>query len=83
MADGRSASSQGMYQLAALGVTLALSIVGGLLSGFIVSRGCKAGNFFDDEEHFHEVLYDIALEKVNDDGTEANDPVNKVDIQDD
>ena len=46
---------QGWMQMAALGTTLAISIVTGLLSGFIASRCGKIDNYFDDTEHFHEV----------------------------
>jgi len=41
-------------QIAALFTTLAISIVGGLLTGLIASRFGKLEQFFDDEEHFHE-----------------------------
>lgn len=55
-----------MYQVAALGVTLVLSITGGLLSGFIVSN-CLPGldHYFDDEEHMHDVKFDNPLEDVS------------------
>ena len=58
-----------MYQIAALGVTLVLSITGGLLCGFIVSNCCAIDNFFDDEEHFREVEFDIPLEEVPEETT--------------
>ena len=41
--------------MAALGTTLAIAIVTGLLSGLIASRCGKIESFFDDTEHFHEV----------------------------
>jgi ammonium transporter Rh len=34
--DGRSASSQAWYQLAAIGVTLIIAIVGGVITGFVM-----------------------------------------------
>ena len=64
MADGRTAQEQGMYQLAALGVTLGLSILGGAASGFLVSNCCVPNHLFDDEEHFEEVEFDVPLEDV-------------------
>lgn len=64
MADGRSAQEQGMYQLAALGVTLGLAIFGGAASGFLVSNCCAPAHLFDDEEHFEEVEFDVPLEDV-------------------
>ena len=64
MEDGRTAQQQGMYQVCALGVTLVISIAGGFLVGFIVKNCCPIENYFDDEEHFHEVEFDIPLEEV-------------------
>ncbi len=64
MAEGRTAKEQGMAQLAALGCTLFISIVGGLLTGFLVSNCCLTDNYFDDEEHFHEVEFDVPLEEM-------------------
>jgi len=55
-----------MYQIAALGVTLLISICGGLLTGFIVSNACPIRDFFDDEEHFDKVFYDIPMEDIPD-----------------
>jgi len=43
-ADGRTAAEQAGFQLAALGVTLAFSIVGGIITGFIVKMPCFAYN---------------------------------------
>jgi len=75
MEDGRTAQEQGMYQIAALGVTLALAIFGGAASGFLVSNCCAPKHLFDDEEHFEAVEYDIPLEDVaGDRKTEAEKP---------
>ena len=41
--------------MSALGTTLAISTVGGLLAGFISSRFGKLDTLFDDTEHFHDV----------------------------
>ena len=41
-------------QISALVTTLAIAILGGLLSGFIASRFGKLEHFFDDTQHFHE-----------------------------
>ena len=46
--DGRTTSEQGWYQLAALGCTLGISIIGGLISGFLSSLCYKADSKFDD-----------------------------------
>ena len=48
LADGRTTSEQGWIQLAALGITLAFSIVGGIISGLIASRFQKLEYLFDD-----------------------------------
>lgn len=64
MADGRTAGQQGLYQVAALGVTLALAIVGGAASGFLVSNCCVPKHLFDDEEHFREVEFDVPLQEI-------------------
>lgn len=57
--DGRTTAEQGWYQLAALGCTLAISIGGGVISGFLVSRCGHVESLFDDKEHFDEVEYDF------------------------
>ena len=59
--EGRTTSEQGWYQLAALGCTLSIAIVGGALSGFISSRFGKIERLFDDMEHFEEVQYDYIV----------------------
>lgn len=61
---GRSSESQGGYQMAALGVTLGLALMGGAFSGFCASRvGYEVQNLFDDEEHWHNCAYDVPLEE--------------------
>ena len=57
LAEGRTTSEQGWIQLAALGISLGISIGGGLLSGFIVSCCGKVEYLFDDKEHFAHVDY--------------------------
>jgi len=47
LAEGRTSSEQGWIQLMALGITLAISISGGALSGFIASRFGKIEELFD------------------------------------
>ena len=44
--------------MAALGCTLGISILGGLLSGCLASRFGAIDKLFDDKEHFEEVEYD-------------------------
>ena len=46
--NGKTPSEQGWLQMAALGTTLAIAIVSGLLSGFIASKFAKLEAFFDD-----------------------------------
>ena len=53
--DGRSNIDQGLYQLAALGTTLGISIGGGLLTGLIVKKVNTTGEYAEDEENWHEV----------------------------
>lgn len=48
----------------AVGITLAISIGGGVISGFIASRFGKIEELFDDEEHFKNPGY---IEVVEDD----------------
>lgn len=57
--DGRTTAEQGWFQLAALGCTLGISIIGGLISGFLASRFGAVDLLFDDKEHFEEVEYDF------------------------
>lgn len=55
---GRTSEEQGWIQLAALGVTLAISILGGAFAGFVSSRGCSPTYFFDDQMHWEHVSYE-------------------------
>lgn len=48
-ADGRTALEQGLFQLAALGTTLAISIIGGLITGNIVKFFDEPVEFFSDD----------------------------------
>ena len=56
--DGRTTAQQAWYQLAALGCTLGISIIGGIISGLLTSRCGSVDELFDDKEHFEEVEYD-------------------------
>ena len=60
---GRSVEEQGWIQLAALGVTLAIAILGGAFAGFVSSKCCMPLNFFDDKQHFLGVIYDERFSK--------------------
>ena len=53
LAEGRTISEQGWVQLAALGITLAISLVGGALAGFIASRFHQ----LDEEELFQDIVH--------------------------
>jgi len=64
LADGRTSSEQGWIQLMALGITLAIAISGGAISGFVASRFGKIEELFDDEEHFKSPGY---IEVVDED----------------
>lgn len=54
MADGRTTGEQGYYQVAALGVTLLISIVGGAFTGFITQWALPPVTLFWDKENFRE-----------------------------
>jgi len=49
-ANGRSAESQALYQLAALGTTLGISIVGGLITGLFIRFMSTPDDYYRDEE---------------------------------
>ena len=51
-ADGRTAWEQSWYQLAALGTTIAISIIGGLLTGLIMQIDKMNGRLYDDSEYW-------------------------------
>lgn len=67
MKDGkRSASEQGWIQLAALGITLGISLVSGALCGFLASK-CGGDNLtpYVDDDHWHEDLdYNLGEENA-------------------
>ena len=55
---GRSSLDQGLFQLAALGVTLLIAIVSGLITGFIMKLPIfeqikDTEDMFDDEPNWH------------------------------
>ena len=53
-------------QLAALGTTLGIALVGGAVSGVIASKaGGKLDSFFDDQEHFVKVDYSDQISKYS------------------
>jgi ammonium transporter Rh len=78
---GRTASAQAGYQLAALGVTLGIAILGGILTGFImkipvIEQIEEVEEMFDDEPHWITPEdYSLKLTEVrvqqNEDGTPA------------
>ena len=55
-------------QISALFTTLAIAIVGGLLSGLIASRFGKLEKYFDDTEHFHECEPEGLKDEKKEDG---------------
>lgn len=48
--------------MAALGISLLTSIVGGAISGFICSKFSKLTELFDDKQHWLECEYDKVVE---------------------
>lgn len=56
---GRTTKQQGLFQLYALLITLAISILSGALSGFIASKVGKVETLFTDDDHFEELEYDM------------------------
>tara|TARA_B110000208_G_scaffold191644_1_gene259336 strand:- start:4887 stop:6002 length:1116 start_codon:yes stop_codon:yes gene_type:complete len=50
--EGRSALDQGLFQLAALGTTIGISIIGGLFSGYIVSKIKNNNKYYDDDDNW-------------------------------
>lgn len=60
--NNRTLSEQGWAQIGALICTLAVSIIGGCISGLIASKvGDKVKDLFDDELHFEEPDYKHVL----------------------
>ena len=68
---GRTALEQGLFQLAALGTTLAISILGGIFTGLIVKRLPEPEEYFEDNENW-------GYEEIqkNEDNTEIRDENN-------
>jgi len=64
MAGGRTATEQGQIQAAALGMTLVISIFGGLITGFIVTSVCheKKKNLFSDYDEWEVPVEQFASE---------------------
>tara|TARA_Y100000991_G_scaffold215297_1_gene205267 strand:+ start:2158 stop:3516 length:1359 start_codon:yes stop_codon:yes gene_type:complete len=50
--DGRSALEQGLFQLAALGTTLGISVLGGIITGLIVKHIKEPEEYFEDNENW-------------------------------
>lgn len=67
-ADGRTAPEQGLFQLAALGTTLGISILSGLFTGFVVK------NITPDEDTYFDDNVNWGYEEV--DTTETRDDSN-------
>lgn len=70
--NGRDLSQQGWYQLGALLCTLAVSCIGGAISGLVASKvGGKLDSLFDDAAHFDHVDYKhiVLRKKLNDSAT--------------
>ena len=48
---------QALLQLAALGATLAVALVGGTMAGFIVARINPAGHSLDEDDLFEDAVF--------------------------
>lgn len=59
LAGKRTVTEQGWYQLAALAVTLLISIASGAVSGLLASKVGKVTHIFRDDEHWTEHEYDL------------------------
>ena len=68
---GRTALEQGLFQLAALVTTLAISILGGIFTGLIVKRIPEPKEYFEDNEN-----WEYEEIKKNEDNTEIRDENN-------
>lgn len=68
-------NQQAAFQIAALGVTLAIAIISGIVFGGIASRIPFPDNFFDDSVNFDHVDFndDIAKYSVENKDLIAND----------
>ena len=77
-ANGRSAFQQGLYQLAALGTTLGISICGGLITGFIVNNLQETDEYFEDNENWE---YEEVETNTNSNIINTNNLDNIQDIQ--
>lgn len=68
-------NEQAAFQIAALGVTLAIAIISGIVVGGIASRIPFPDNFFDDSVNFVHVDYNDDIAKYSVEKTEhvAND----------
>lgn len=53
----RSQKQQAAMQLACIGITLVIAVSSGIVAGFVGSRLSAADHFFDDHDHFHDVVY--------------------------
>jgi ammonium transporter Rh len=56
-AFNRTMKQQAAYQLAGIAISIVLAIASGAIAGFIASRLLPAEHFFDDHDHFHDVVY--------------------------
>jgi len=76
----RTAHQQAAFQIAALGVTLGIAILSGILFGWIASRIPFPENFFDDSVNFEHVDFndDIAKYSVENHQHELGTDRNKV-----
>ena len=75
--DGRTAVDQGLYQLAALGTTLAISISSGLLTGFFIKHFIPENeHYFDDDDNWGYEEVETEELDINQPNQEENNPPN-------
>ena len=64
-AHGRTALKQGLYQLAALVTTLAISIFGGLITGFIIKYLPDVEEYFEDNQNWEYEEEELQTNDIN------------------
>ena len=76
--EGRTTSEQAWYQLAALGMTILIAILGGTISGAIACCFGAPEDLFDDKEHFREADYieEVEEKQIEMDAMETDRPMN-------
>jgi hypothetical protein len=69
----RTAGKQAQINLACMAITFGISVISGLIAGFIASRLPHPDRLFDDSVHFHEVEFGDDTAKFNTGHAEAGE----------